>query len=113
MVKGKIVQVLGPVVDVEFEIGSMPMIRDALVIDNNGKECVMEVMQHMGNGVVRCICLSSTDGFTKGMEVLNTGGPIKVPVGSATLGRMFNVLGETIDNKGPVQTDMRLSLIHI
>ncbi len=107
MVKGKIVQVLGPVVDVEFEIGSMPMIRDALVIDNNGKECVMEVMQHMGNGVVRCICLSSTDGFTKGMEVLNTGGPIKVPVGSATLGRMFNVLGETIDNKGPVQTDMR------
>lgn len=107
MDKGKIVQVLGPVVDVQFETGHMPMIRDALTVDNGGKECVMEAMQHMGNGIVRCICLSSTDGFTKGMEVENTGGPIKVPVGTATLGRMFNVLGETIDNKGPVQTDLR------
>ncbi len=107
MDKGKIVQVLGPVVDVQFEIGHMPMIRDALTVDNGGKECVMEAMQHMGNGIVRCICLSSTDGFTKEMEVENTGGPIKVPVGPATLGRMFNVLGETIDNKGPVQTDLR------
>ncbi len=107
MDKGKIVQVLGPVVDVKFETGSMPMIRDALIADNNGKDCVMEVTQHMGNGIVRCICLSSTDGFTRDMEVLNTGGPIKVPVGPATLGRMFNVLGETIDNKGPVQTDIR------
>ncbi|MGN0631568.1 MAG: F0F1 ATP synthase subunit beta, partial [Ruminococcus sp.] len=62
MDKGKIVQVLGPVVDVEFERGHMPMIRDALVIDHGGKDCVMEAMQHMGNGVVRCICLSSTDG---------------------------------------------------
>ncbi|MGN0630383.1 MAG: F0F1 ATP synthase subunit beta, partial [Ruminococcus sp.] len=69
--------------------------------------CVMEAMQHMGNGVVRCIYLSTTDGFSKGMEVINTGGPIKVPVGPATLGRMFNVLGETIDNKGPVQTETR------
>ncbi len=107
MDKGKIVQVLGPVVDVQFETGHMPMIRDALTVDNGGKECVMEAMQHMGNGIVRCICLSSTDGFTKEMEVENTGGPIKVPVGPATLGRMFNVLGETIDNKGPVQTDLR------
>ena len=107
MDKGKIVQVLGPVVDVEFERGHMPMIRDALVIDHGGKNCVMEAMQHMGNGVVRCICLSSTEGFSKGMEVTNTGGPIKVPVGPATLGRMFNVLGETIDNKGPVQTETR------
>ena len=107
MDKGKIVQVLGPVVDVQFETGHMPMIRDALTVDNGGKECVMEAMQHMGNGIVRCICLSSTDGFTKEMEVENTGGPIKVPVGPATLGRMFNVLGETIDNKGPVQSDLR------
>lgn len=107
MDKGKIVQVLGSVVDVQFETGHMPMIRDALTVDNGGKECVMEAMQHMGNGIVRCICLSSTDGFTKEMEVENTGGPIKVPVGPATLGRMFNVLGETIDNKGPVQTDLR------
>lgn len=107
MDKGKIVQVLGPVVDVEFEKGHMPMIRDALATYYNGKRCVMEAMQHMGNGVVRCISLSSTDGFSRGMEVTNTGSPIKVPVGPATLGRMFNVLGETIDNKGAVQTDTR------
>ncbi len=107
MENGKIVQILGPVVDVEFETGSMPMVRDALVVDYDGKDCVMEVAAILGGGIVRCICLSSTDGFTKGMEVVNTGTCIQVPVGPATLGRMFNVLGETIDNKGPVETDMR------
>ncbi|MBQ8688667.1 MAG: F0F1 ATP synthase subunit beta [Ruminococcus sp.] len=107
MEKGKIVQVLGPVVDAAFPAGHLPMIRDALEVQNHGRRCVMEVAQHMGNGVVRCICLSSTDGFTKDMEVINTGSCIQVPVGNATLGRMFNVLGETIDNKGPVETELR------
>ena len=99
MEKGKIVQVLGPVIDVAFP-GKLPMIKDALTVDNGGKTCVMEVAQHMGNGIVRCISLSSTEGFAKDMEVLATGSCIKVPVGTATLGRMFNVLGEAIDDAG-------------
>ena len=81
------------------------MIKDALTVDNGGKTCVMEVAQHMGNGIVRCISLSSTEGFAKDMEVLATGSCIKVPVGTATLGRMFNVLGEAIDDAGEVKTD--------
>ena len=104
MEKGKIVQVLGPVIDVAFP-GKLPMIKDALTVDNGGKTCVMEVAQHMGNGIVRCISLSSTEGFAKDMEVLATGSCIKVPVGTATLGRMFNVLGEAIDDAGEVKTD--------
>ncbi len=80
MEKGKIVQVLGPVIDVAFP-GKLPMIKDALTVDNGGKTCVMEVAQHMGNGIVRCISLSSTEGFAKDMEVLATGSCIKVPVG--------------------------------
>ena len=104
MEKGKIVQVLGPVIDVAFP-GKLPMIKDALTVDNGGKTCVMEVAQHMGNGIVRCISLSSTECFAKDMEVLATGSCIKVPVGTATLGRMFNVLGEAIDDAGEVKTD--------
>ncbi len=107
MKNGKIVQVLGPVVDVSFEVGAIPMIRDALIVRHDGRDCVMEVASALGGGIVRCICLSSTDGFQKGMEVINTGSCIKVPVGTATLGRMFNVLGQTIDNKGPAETDLR------
>ena len=104
MEKGKIVQVLGPVIDVAFP-GKLPMIKDALTVDNGGKTCVMEVAQHMGNGIVRCISLSSTEGFAKDMEVTATGSCIKVPVGTATLGRMFNVLGEAIDDAGEVKTE--------
>lgn len=103
METGKIIQVLGPVIDVEFP-GKLPMIRDALEMEYEGKRCVMEVEQYMGDGVVRCISLSSTDGFSRGMEVTATGSCIQVPVGQQTLGRMFNVLGEPIDNKGPVET---------
>ncbi|WP_394523978.1 F0F1 ATP synthase subunit beta [Lacrimispora sp. JR3] len=99
MNKGKIVQVLGPVVDVEFLEGSeLPAIKDALEVINEGKRCVMEVAQHMGNGTVRCIMLASSEGLSRGMEVTATGEGIKVPVGEQTLGRLFNVLGETIDN---------------
>lgn len=99
MNKGKIVQVLGPVVDVEFLEGSeLPNIKDALEVDNEGKRCVMEVAQHMGNSTVRCIMLASSEGLCKDMEVTATGDGIKVPVGEQTLGRLFNVLGDTIDN---------------
>lgn len=99
MNKGKIVQVLGPVVDVEFSEGSdLPRIKDALEVVNDGKRCVMEVAQHMGNDTVRCIMLASSEGLCKDMEVTATGEGIKVPVGEKTLGRLFNVLGETIDN---------------
>jgi len=104
METGKIVQVLGPVIDVAFS-GKLPMIKDALELNLNGKRCVMEVAQHMGNGVVRCISLSSTEGFAKDMEVTATGSCIQVPVGTATLGRMFNVLGETIDDAGEVKAE--------
>ncbi|MFA9423846.1 MAG: F0F1 ATP synthase subunit beta, partial [Sedimentibacter sp.] len=97
MENGKIVQVLGPVVDVEFENGMLPMIKDALEIVNEDKRLVMEVAGHLGNNIVRCIMLASSEGLTKGMEVVATGSCIKVPVGKQTLGRMFNVLGEVID----------------
>lgn len=100
MKKGKIIQVLGPVVDVEFdEKERLPFIKDALELDNNGKKCVMEVAQHIGNHVVRCIMLSSSEGLYRDMEVFATGSGIKVPVGRKTLGRLFNVLGDTIDGK--------------
>ncbi|MDD3218972.1 MAG: F0F1 ATP synthase subunit beta [Lachnospiraceae bacterium] len=94
---GKIVQVMGPVVDVVFEEGELPNIKDALEVVLDGKTCVMEVAQHMGNREVRCLMLSSSDGLYKDMEVTATGDGIKVPVGKKTLGRLFNVLGETID----------------
>ena len=98
MNKGKIIQVMGPVVDVVFENGELPSIKDALVVDNDGKKCVMEVSQHVGNDTVRCIMLSASEGLSRDMEVTATGAGIKVPVGDKTLGRLFNVLGDTIDN---------------
>ena len=97
MSKGKIIQVMGPVVDVAFEDENLPHIKDALIVDNQGKKCVMEVAQHVGGNVVRCIMLASSDGLCKDREVEPTGAGIKVPVGKKTLGRLFNVLGETID----------------
>lgn len=102
MNKGKILQVLGPVVDVEFDSGELPMIKDALEVTRDGKRLVMEVASHIGNNIVRCIMLASSEGLTKGMEVIATGSCIKVPVGKQTLGRMFNVLGEVIDEGEPV-----------
>ena len=106
METGKIVQILGPVIDVAFT-GKLPMIKDALTVQMEHKKCVMEVAQHMGNGVVRCISLSATDGLAKDMEVTATGSCIQVPVGEETLGRMFNVLGEPIDNAGEVHTKQK------
>ena len=94
---GKIVQVSGPVVDVEFENDDLPAIRDALEVMNGDKKCVMEVAQHIGNHIVRCIMLAASEGLGRDMEVVATGSGIKVPVGEDTLGRLFNVLGQTID----------------
>ncbi|HHV08956.1 MAG TPA: F0F1 ATP synthase subunit beta [Clostridiales bacterium] len=102
MNSGKIVQVLGPVVDVEFEDGALPMIKDALEVTRDDRRAVMEVASHIGNNVVRCIMLASSEGLVRGMEVRATGSCIKVPVGKQTLGRMFNVLGEAIDDGGAV-----------
>ena len=97
MNKGKIVQVMGPVVDVVFEDGQLPNIKDALEVENNGKRCVMEVSQHLGNNIVRCIMLGASEGLQRDREVTATGSGIKVPVGDKTLGRLFNVLGDTVD----------------
>ena len=90
---------LGPVVDVQFEKGELPAIKDALTVENQGKRCVMEVAQHTGNNIVRCIMLSASEGLSRDMEVTATGKGIQVPVGEKTLGRLFNVLGETLDDK--------------
>ena len=103
--KGRVVQVMGPVVDVEFPSGELPEIYEAVSIPRDGGQMVVEVQQHLGNGWVRCVAMDATEGLRRGMEALNTGAPISVPVGTATLGRIFNVLGEPIDNAGPVEAD--------
>lgn len=102
MAKGKVVQVIGPVVDIEFPAEALPGILNAVTIKGKSGDIdidlVVEVMQHLGDNVTRCIAMSSTDGLTRGMEAEDTGSPIKVPVGDATLGRVFNVLGKTVDH---------------
>ena len=107
MAKGKVVQVIGPVVDIEFPAGELPAILNAITIRGKVEDIdidlVVEVMQHLGDSVTRCIAMSSTDGLMRGMEAEDTGAPIKVPVGDACLGRVFNVLGRTVDhNPAPV-----------
>jgi len=101
---GKIVQVIGPVIDIRFEPEHLPSIKNAIRIDNEveGGMMVAEVAQHIGDDTVRCIAMSSTDGLVRGMDCTDTGAPIEVPVGDEVLGRMFNVLGEPIDGLGPV-----------
>ena len=111
MKTGKIIQVLGPVVDVEFENQELPAIRDALEVQNGDKKCVMEVAQHIGNHVVRCIMLAASEGLHRDMEVTAEGSGIKVPVGEKTLGRLFYVLGETIDDGEPIK-DAPKMVIH-
>ncbi len=109
MAVGKIVQIQGPVVDAQFAPGELPQILNALTIADPAHESnlTVEVSQHLGNDVVRCIAMSSTDGLMRGMDVLDTGASITVPVGNATLGRVFNLLGSPIDERGPVKTDTR------
>lgn len=100
---GKIVQVIGPIVDIRFAEENLPNLLNAIEIDNHGQRLVVEVAQHTGDDTVRCIAMGSTDGLIRGMEALDTGESVKVPVGKETLGRLFNVLGEPIDEKGPVK----------
>ena len=97
--KGSVSQVMGPVVDVWFENGFLPAIHNALTMQIGNKTLTVEVAQHIGDNVVRCIAMSSTDGLKRGTPVIDTEKTISVPVGRNTLGRIFNVLGETVDNK--------------
>lgn len=110
MNKGKIHQIIGPVIDIKFNEDEMPELLNAVNIDYQGRTIVTEVAQHKGDDVARCIALSSTDGLRRGMEAVDTGAPIQVPVGKEVLGRMFNVIGETIDEKGEIDTDLVASI---
>jgi len=111
MSSGKIVQIIGAVVDVEFPSDAIPKIYDALIVEGEGIETTLEVQQQIGDGVVRTIALGSTDGLKRGLNVSNTGKAISIPVGTKTLGRIMNVLGEPIDEKGPIDTNEEM-VIH-
>ena len=111
LVKGKIVQVVGPIIDVEFTDQHLPELLTALVINlPNGKSLTIEVAQHIGDDVVRAVSMGPTEGLVRGMEVISTESPITVPVGRETLGRMFNVLGDPIDGLEPVKDAKRMSI---
>jgi F-type H+-transporting ATPase subunit beta len=110
---GKVVQVIGPVVDIEFPDGTLPEIYNAVKIikdEDSNDELVIEVMQQLGDNRVRCIAMDSTDGLVRGMKAIDQDGPISVPVGEQVLGRIFNVLGDTIDKKGEIKTDKRMPI---
>ena len=111
MHQGVINQIIGPVIDIKFEEGELPELLNAIKIPHNDDTVMAEVAQHIGDDVVRCVALSSTDGLTRGMTAMDTGAPITVPVGDEVLGRLFNVMGQTIDEKGPVNTT-KTSPIH-
>ena len=108
--KGTIIQIIGPVLDIQFEVGKVPGIYNALEIEANKQRIVAEVQGHLGDGVVRAVAMSSTDGLKRGTVVLDTGAPISVPVGEEVLGRLFNVLGEVVDNKEQVKTKKTLPI---
>jgi F-type H+-transporting ATPase subunit beta len=114
MTKGKVVQVIGPTVDVEFPSDALPGILNAIKIEDpaRGIKVTIEAALHVGDNVVRCVAMSSTDGLVRGMEAVDTGAPISVPVGEQGLGRIFSVLGETIDEKGPVPNPEKTYPIH-
>ncbi|MCC2664503.1 MAG: atpD [Geminicoccaceae bacterium] len=106
---GRVTQVLGAVVDVQFD-GRLPAILNALYTDNHGRKLVLEVAQHLGESIVRTIAMDGTDGLTRGQEVVDTGEPIAVPVGRETLGRILNVIGEPVDERGPVEAKLRVPI---
>ncbi len=106
-VVGKVIQINGPVVDVAFPTGELPEIYDAVEVTDNERQVILECQQHLGRDVVRCIAMDTTDGLRRGMDAVQTGGAITVPVGPEILGRLFNVLGEPIDERGPVETQER------
>src|ERR1700739_291118 len=110
---GHVIQIAGPAVDVQFEEGHLPPIYEAVEVVSDGftvpapVKVILEVQQHLGEGRVRSIAMSATDGMVRGMKAIDTGGPISVPVGRGTLGRVMNVLGEPVDQLGPIQTEKR------
>ena len=109
--EGIITQVIGPVIDVEFQYGELPEINDAVeIILDDGRKVIAEVQQHLGDNKVRTVAMSSTDGLKRGIKVINTEEPIKIPVGKAILGRILNVLGEPVDNQGEIETDTYLPI---
>ena len=110
MENGLVRRVIGPVVDIHFPFGMLPELYTAVEINLESRKIVLEVVQQIGEGCVRCIALSSTDGISRGMSAVNTGAPITMPVGEATLGRMFNVVGDPIDGKGEVNAEKRLPI---
>jgi len=110
--KGKIVQIIGTVVDVEFPQEGLPAIYNAIEINQDGQKMILEAEQHIGNNWVRCLALSPTEGLQRGTEAIDTGAPIMVPVGKAALGRLFNVFGEPLDGLGPVNTEERSPIHH-
>jgi F-type H+-transporting ATPase subunit beta len=110
MAKGRVAQVIGTVVDIEFPPDELPTLNNAIEIPQNGGKLVLEVQQHVGNNWARCIALAPTDGIERGTEAIDTGAPIAVPVGRETLGRLFNIQGEPLDNLGPVNTKERWSI---
>ena len=110
MAKGKVVQIIGTVVDIEFPPDALPALNNAIEIPIDGDKIILETQQHVGNNWVRCLAMSPTDGLARGTEAIDTGAPIAVPVGRATLGRLFNILGEPLDNLGPVEAEERWSI---
>lgn len=110
MNKGSIHQVIGPVIDIKFKEDEMPELLNAVKIEFEGRTIVTEVAQHMGDDIARCVALSSTDGLQRGMEAVDSGAPITISVGKEVLGRMFNVLGEPIDDKPPIETELKASI---
>ena len=107
---GKVTQVIGAVVDVSFEGGVLPRILNALETDNLGNRLILEVAQHLGENTIRAIAMDSTEGLVRGQEVVDTGDAITVPVGPETLGRIMNVIGEPVDEAGPVKTKARRAI---
>src|SRR5579885_1385939 len=113
---GKVIQVSGPAVDVQFEEAKMPPIYQALRVVSDGFQVptpinvILEVQQHMGEGRVRCVAMEATDGMVRGMKAIDLGGPISVPVGRATLGRVMNVIGEPVDQLGPINAKEKLPI---
>src|SRR5215813_13163847 len=113
---GHVIQIAGPAVDVQFVEGKLPPIYEAVKVVSDGFkvpspiDVILEVQQHLGEGRVRCVAMQATDGMVRGMKAIDLGGPISVPVGKGTLGRVINVIGEPVDNLGPVKSDKRLPI---
>ena len=104
---GTVIQIIGPVLDIKFPDGQLPQLLNAITVQNGEETITLEVAQHVGDNVARCIAMAGTDGLVRGMKAVDTGGPITVPVGSATLGRIFNLLGEPVDNQPAPETQER------